>query len=167
MTRPALTGRTRTRRITIPAMPWQRTRVTAVHPVRTELVDVYRNELRALAANPNVASLHPVQGYSDGRMRIRVTYTDRATNVRHPRRWEVTGLRQWALAVALIIGIPSGVAAAIDLVWVLWGAEITAGLRLALSIAAVFLSALAITWLVITKMTRTCPGLHCDGCGGH
>lgn len=165
MTRPQLlpAPTTAPRRRWQPRLPWQRTRVTAVHRIRTDVTDVDVVQLGNLARNANVASITPL-ARTGRRLRVQVTWTDR-TPVRHPARLRVEGGRRFLLVVAAVLGIPAALIGAGVLVVAVWGDTIGGLARAAGGTVILFLSVTAIAW-ILTAKNRRCPGLHCPDCPG-
>jgi hypothetical protein len=139
-------------------------RATNIQPLITDRVNVTPEQAQGLVANPNV-TIHNARVIRTG-YHVHLTYRDRP--LRLPRRPPIVveGLGRYLRTMAVVFGIPAALFATGWLTWVLFGDQITAALKLAMTVTALILSALLVGSLLIHKTGR-CPGLHCPRCNGH
>lgn len=143
------------------------TKTLAHNPVVTRPVVGTPAEIANVLRNPAVIDHGPVTRLTDGRVRVRVRYIDRAVALPPSPRWQVNGGRKFAAVLAAVLGVPAAAYAAGRALWWAYGDAITAATITAGKIALGTVVVTVIAWWFMNHGRNGCPGLHCQGCGGH
>lgn len=136
-------------------------RTTDIRPLHVTTATVTLAEVRELRGAPDIRSVRGVRRVGTDQYEVQVVYVGAVEPYRRRRHrtFQFEGVGRFLRVLAIVIGIP----AVGWLVWVLFGAAITAAVKLiATAVATIALIVLG-TWLLSAK-TGVCPGLHCPGC---
>jgi len=143
-----------------------------LEPIVTETVTGTTAQMRHLAHNPNTIAITDIErvGVDTVMMTIQRRVPVKVVKPRIPftLQWAPGAYRAFAVG-ACIVGTIAGLILTGWMIWLLWGDEITAGLKI---LAVVTLIAAAAGTVVLAATAKNghlhCPGIHCPGCkGGH